>query len=470
MNTSQSIRSSRKLRVAFLTPSLHIGGAERWILSLARNFQNVQPAGVVVCSPHHHPDMLEEAARLMPVYVARKYGDARETRRLLERCCITADVLITWGVPRLAMVTRRLVGRNAIPSVAIDGRVANPSYDQSYSFSRTRTRTSSSMDDAGGSHFEDEKTRTKYEDEIHSRRIDNPPYIPVIDVSHSDGAWEQQTKMVRRAASGADFHVAVSRCALSAFPEQVRSRATVIYNGVEADRVAPRQFLPLPPFPATRREGRAEGSREICTRNSRRVSPHPKPLPEGEGTKRTALFLGRFEEVKGFDRLFVAAKHLPANWKIVAHGHGSLQSQIANRKSQIEIRPPLNHVGDALASADVLVMPSRHEGMPLTLIEAWLAGTPVVATPFGFIQEATQMHGRLCEVVSQNPSGKELADGIVRAAGGRFVDHARQIAWNHYTAAAMAQRWEEYLYEVCSVFGFQCSEAGASNRKPKTEN
>lgn len=352
----------RPLRAAFLTPSLHIGGAERWILALARNFQSVQPAGVVVCAPHHHPAMLEEAARLMPVYLARNYGDAAETRRLLERACITADVLVTWGVPRLAMVTRRLVGR-----------------------------------------------------------IGNPPYIPVIDVSHSDGAWQQQTNMVQRAASGADFHVAVSRCALGAFPANVRKHATVIYNGVEVDRVAPRGVR----------------SAECGLRNERK-----------------ALFLGRFEEVKGFDRLFEAAKHLPPNWKIIAHGHGSLQNKFHTPHSalRIELRPPLNHIGDALAAADALVMPSRHEGMPLTLIEAWLAGTPVVSTPFGFIQEATEMHGPLCEVVPQTPTGEQLAAGIVRAAEGKFVDEARRVAWNHYTAAAMAQRWEEFLCAVAAAW------------------
>ena len=347
-----SLQTNRSMRVAFLTPSLHIGGAERWILSLARNFQSIQPTGVVVCSPHHHPTMLEEAARLMPVYLTRKYGNAAETRRLLKRACITADVLITWGVPRLGVVTRDLP-------------------------------------------------------------------LPVIDVSHSDGAWEQQTKMVRRAASGADFHVAVSRCALNAFPEDIRSRAKVIYNGAEVDRVAPRRVR----------------SAKCGSRN-----------------EKTALFLGRFEKVKGFDRLFEAAQHLPSNWQIVAHGHGSLQTKFRNPHSAIRIEPPLSRVGDALATADALVMPSRHEGMPLTMIEAWLAGTPVVATPFGFVREATEMHGDLCEIVTQSPTGKQLAAGIVRAADRTYVAKARDIAWQHYTAAAMAQRWEEYLHEVVNVW------------------
>ena len=379
---SQS-KQHRPLRAVFLTPSLHIGGAERWILSLARNFQSVQPAAVVVCAPHYHATMLDQAARLMPVYLARKVGDAGETRRLLERACITADVLISWGVPRLARVSRNLVGRIADPS----GK------------------------------------------------------IPVIDVSHSDGSWQQQTKMVRGAAGGADFHVAVSRCAISAFPKEIRSRATVIYNGVEVDRVAPRRM---------------------------------RSADCGMRKERTALFLGRFEEVKGFDRLFEAARHLPKNWKIIAHGHGSLASKFRSPHSaiRIQLRPPVSHVGDVLAEADALVMPSRHEGMPLTLIEAWLAGTPAVTTPFGFVREAFEMHGpthgQLCEVVPQNPTGKQLAAGITRAAEGKFVHAAREVAWNHYTAAAMAQRWEEYLY--AAVGAHRRTQLSQKNRTSNTEH
>jgi glycosyltransferase involved in cell wall biosynthesis len=291
----------------------------------------------------------------------------------------------------------------------------------------------------------------------------------VIDVSHSDGAWGQQTKMVRRAADGADFHVAVSRCALAAFPEEVRSRATVIYNGAEVDRVAPRSAFGISDFgfgiekKVNRRvsEGRVKPRRSLADASGSDL----RPL--------TALFLGRFEEVKGFDRLFAAAKYLPANWRIVAHGHGSLQSQIPNQKSQIEIRPPLSHVGDALAAADVLVMPSRHEGMPLALVEAWLAGTPVAATPFGFVQEANEMHGPLCEVVPQNPTGEELAAGIVRAAEGRFAEQARNVAWNHYTAAAMAQRWEEFLQAAVAAFrreGNSCELYDAEHRTLNIEH
>lgn len=71
---------SRPLRVVFLTPSLHMGGAERWILSLAGNFQDgCEAAGVVLCTPHFQRAIVRQAARLMPVYAARRWR--RDDRR-----------------------------------------------------------------------------------------------------------------------------------------------------------------------------------------------------------------------------------------------------------------------------------------------------------------------------------------------------------------------------------------------------
>lgn len=343
------------IRVAFLTPSLHIGGAERWILSLARHFVDAQAVDVVLCAPHFHPDIFKEAAQLMPVFAARQLGDPEETRRLLAQACRRADVLITWGIPRLATVTHGL-------------------------------------------------------------------RLPVIDVSHSDGAWQQQTKMVRRASGGANFHVAVSRAALGAFPAGVAQRAVVIYNGAEVHRVSPRR-------------GRTWQRAQWGVTEKDRV----------------ALFLGRFDEVKGPLRLIDALPHLPAEWKAVFHGHGPLLSQLRSRAQKCEQRcrilAPVSQVGDALAAADVLVMPSRHEGMPLSLVEAWLAGLPAVTTRFAFVEEAQRMHGPLGTTVPLNATAEQLADAISNASS-KHACRAREVAWNRYTAAAMAQRWEEFLQAV----------------------
>lgn len=79
------------LRVAFLTPGFWMGGAERWICSLARNFD---PAKVVVSSV-----VVRDAGQLNPLMLAAlprniKFYNGREH---LPEAAKECDLLISWG-------------------------------------------------------------------------------------------------------------------------------------------------------------------------------------------------------------------------------------------------------------------------------------------------------------------------------------------------------------------------------------
>ncbi|MCY7273996.1 MAG: glycosyltransferase, partial [Phormidesmis sp. CAN_BIN44] len=55
---------------------------------------------------------------------------------------------------------------------------------------------------------------------------------------------------------------------------------------------------------------------------------------------------------------------------------------------RVELRGWVENPRDHLAEFDVVAMPSRPEGFPLAMVEAMLAGRPVVATRVGSVPEA----------------------------------------------------------------------------------
>ncbi len=105
--------------------------------------------------------------------------------------------------------------------------------------------------------------------------------------------------------------------------------------------------------------------------------------------RRAILFVGRLDKQKGLDRFF---HELPAifralpNHDLVLVGAGPLKDSLVRLSTRLRIADRVRFLGwqpDAapmIAAADILVLPSRWEGMPNVVLEAMAAGKPVVAT------------------------------------------------------------------------------------------
>ena len=98
---------------------------------------------------------------------------------------------------------------------------------------------------------------------------------------------------------------------------------------------------------------------------------------------KTILFLGRMTGQKGINDLPYIAKNLPDEVQLKIAGRGSkdnIPEEIAEEHENCEY---LGYVEEStkkelLAKSHVVIMPSRHEGHPLTVLEANASGTPVI--------------------------------------------------------------------------------------------
>jgi glycosyltransferase involved in cell wall biosynthesis len=116
--------------------------------------------------------------------------------------------------------------------------------------------------------------------------------------------------------------------------------------------------------------------------------PDVNPLGIAE-RRRGILFVGRLDKQKGLDRFFCELpgifQALPEHDFILV-GDGPQRAALQGLADRLGLTSRVHLLGwqadvtPFIASADILVLPSRWEGMPNVVLEAMAAGKPVVAT------------------------------------------------------------------------------------------
>lgn len=139
--------------------------------------------------------------------------------------------------------------------------------------------------------------------------------------------------------------------------------------------------------------------------------------------ERIALFVGNLVEVKGLDVLAKAFAALNAAGeldRLVLVGDGPLRAQLGEAASSaardaVEFAGRLTdaEVAARMRAADVLVLPSRAEGLGLVLLEALACGTPCVASSVGGVPE----------ILTDGPCGRLVPPGDA----GALADAIREV-------------------------------------------
>lgn len=190
-----------------------------------------------------------------------------------------------------------------------------------------------------------------------------------------------------------------------------------------------------------------------------------------------ALYLGRLDKQKGIDRLAQVIEatrrmDLPVAWRVV--GKSVVDSAGIDVEETVVVEPPVWREADRTALyawADVVVMPSRYEGLPLTIIEAQRCGAVPIAADAGAVSEAIA-HDRDGVVVSQDGCVEEMVAAIARLAGDRGALAAMAQAaaegargWDGATAD-LAARLEAVIAAARSRRGLDASGPLARARRP----
>lgn len=114
------------------------------------------------------------------------------------------------------------------------------------------------------------------------------------------------------------------------------------------------------------------------------------------------LAIGRLELQKGYEYLVKAtsllAQTLPPAFRVTIVGEGSQKVALQKMAQALHIEHLVTLVGSKnpeevrllLAGADVAVLPSLYETTPLTLLEAWSATVPAIATSVGILRDIPQ--------------------------------------------------------------------------------
>jgi glycosyltransferase involved in cell wall biosynthesis len=101
------------------------------------------------------------------------------------------------------------------------------------------------------------------------------------------------------------------------------------------------------------------------------------------------LWMGRLTRVKRPDRVIELAKHYPEVNFIMA-GDGELREELEAKADENVHFLGVQSSDEMFSLADIVLLTSDSEGMPLTLIEGQMAGVPAIATDVGSVSEIVE--------------------------------------------------------------------------------
>jgi glycosyltransferase involved in cell wall biosynthesis len=167
--------------------------------------------------------------------------------------------------------------------------------------------------------------------------------------------------------------------------------------------------------------------------------------------QKVVLYAGRLVEVKGVDILLDAVAQLPPDLpvKVLLAGEGPLQEALTHQAAALGIGERVQFLGlrrdmpALLNLADLVVLPSRWEGLPMILLEAMAARKAIIATAVGGVPGVIAQGETGWLIPPYNPA--VLAEAMLTLLSSpqlRSVlgEGAYEVVSQHYSAQAAVQK------------------------------
>jgi glycosyltransferase involved in cell wall biosynthesis len=184
----------------------------------------------------------------------------------------------------------------------------------------------------------------------------------------------------------------------------------------------------------------------------------PRP-PELREDRLNLLIVGRLDMVKGHHLAIeaIASRNVPSDVHLQILGVGprrqELEALVGTRgiPDRVHLLGFRRNVYDYIANCDGLLMPSLHEGLPYTLLEAMALGTPVIASRVGGLVEVVQDEVTGLLVTPGNAAA--LANAIQRlivepTLRARLGEAAQRLQRAKYSLEGMASSYLDIYREV----------------------
>ncbi len=168
---------------------------------------------------------------------------------------------------------------------------------------------------------------------------------------------------------------------------------------------------------------------------------------------RTAIAVGRLEEVKGFDLLIrawaIVARDFP-DWNLRIVGGGSLRQQLQNTiedegvSNSVKLIPSTSTIENEFSHSSLFVLSSRFEPFGLVLIEAKAFGLPIVSfdCPYG---PRNIVREKVDGILVPNGDVKSLA----KALGHCLSDDDLRHRFGSASLEDYKERWSENCVMNC---------------------